>query len=195
MFFSRLTQQIYPISVPKSCLGTLHTKPLCRVLSLQSLDVWDGDELLLYLSWSHPCSSRGQEPISILFYCILNQGSAVPLVLHKDTEKFKELPQILSLFSQKPEFRQISECLAHCAGLFLPLSLWLMIFSDIPLSKSSLLTVPAPHCASHTHSCFCPHPTAMGAPAQFLNPFVNFSSCQVTTHSTACLQIWDAGMD
>lgn len=119
MIFSRLKQQIYPISAPKICLGTLHTKPPAP--AVPGCVGWCCAPVIPLLEPSLQLQRTGAHFYP--FSCILDQGSAVPVVLHKDTLKLKELPQILSLFSQKPDFRQLSERLANCAGLFLPLSL------------------------------------------------------------------------
>lgn len=150
LLLSRLIQQIYPISVPKSCLETLHTKPpappwLCGMVMCSCFTSCPSLQL------------SGTGALFSPFSCIFNQGSAVP-GLHKDTLKFKELPQILSLFNKKPEFRQTSEGLANCAGLFLPL------YSQFPLT-SPLAKVLA-HCPGSSlcfphHSCFCEAPTPL----------------------------------
>lgn len=61
-----------PFLSPKAAWGLCTPNPLLLQSPIpRSLDVWDGDVLLLHLisslSWSHPCSSQEREPFSVLF--------------------------------------------------------------------------------------------------------------------------------
>lgn len=96
--------------------------------------------------------------------------------------KFKEMPQILRFFSQKPKFMQIPEGLTNRTDTgrtvsppflrgcdFLQLSCRREPFLAGP---GSLLRLPRP--LAFPQGPAGSHPAAVGAPARFLNPSVNF---------------------